>query len=41
MKHLDARSPIALDGFFHDWVYTTAWYDQLRAGVPPEAIGFD
>ncbi|MEJ2334270.1 MAG: hypothetical protein P8Y26_01400 [Gemmatimonadales bacterium] len=41
MKHLDARSPIALDGFFHDWVYTTAWYDQLRAGVPAEAIGFD
>lgn len=40
LEGLQAHSPKDLTGFFHDWVYTTAWLDQLRAGTPAEEIGF-
>jgi hypothetical protein len=38
--HLRARAPIDLTGFTEAWIRTTGWYEQLRAGTPPEAIGF-
>jgi len=40
IEHVRARASVDLDRFFQDWVYTTRWYDALRAGTPPEDIGF-
>ncbi len=40
LERLQAHSPVDLSGFFRDWVYTTTWYDELRAGTRPEDIGF-
>jgi len=40
LDHLQAHSARDLSPFFRDWVYTTGWHEQLRAGVPPVAIGF-
>ncbi len=40
LERLQARSPVDLTGFFRDWVYTTAWLDQLRAGTAVAEIGF-
>lgn len=39
VEHFQASSQADLSGFFDVWVYTTAWYDRLRSGTPPEAIG--
>jgi hypothetical protein len=39
LLRLQAESPVDLSGFFRDWVHTTAWYDELRAGKRPEDIG--
>jgi len=40
LERLQADSPVDLRRFFRDWVHTTAWYGQLRAGMRPEDIGF-
>ena len=41
VAELQARTPQDLSGFVEDWVYTTAWFEQLRAGVPPQRIGME
>jgi hypothetical protein len=40
IEYVRANASVGLDRFFEDWVYTTRWYDALRAGTPPEDIGF-
>jgi hypothetical protein len=34
------RTDLDLSGFFHEWIDTAGWYDQLRDGAAPETIGF-
>jgi aminopeptidase N len=40
-EELQARTPQDLSGFVEDWIITTAWFDQLQAGVPPHRIGLE
>ena len=39
-EHLKAQTQQDLSGFLDDWFYTTAWFEKLRAGIPPNEIGF-
>ncbi len=40
LEAFQARSSTDLGGFFETWVHTTAWYDQLAAGRPHDAVGW-
>ena len=40
-EELQAQTSQDLSGFIEDWILTTAWFDQLQAGVPPHRIGLN
>lgn len=38
-EQLKAQTQQDLSGLLEDWFYTTAWFEKLRAGIPPNEIG--
>jgi hypothetical protein len=37
---LKAHPQEDFSGFLENWIYTTAWFEKLQAGIPPQEIGF-